>query len=92
MTNSCRGGLIRVIWSRFFVGFFGGVVVGLVGDRAGFLLDMFPVTGIDGMGQDFHLVKGFWFTLLSHYVFDAVRQTTIVAVTENGVIPSRLSG
>ena len=45
------GGLVGVVGSRFFVRFTGiGVVVGVVGDGAGFLLDSFPVTGIDGMG------------------------------------------
>ena len=91
--GSCGGGFVRVVGSGFFVRFTGiGVVIGLVRDGVGFLPDSFPVTGINGMGQDFHFVKSFWFTLLSHYDFDVVRQTTIVTVTENGVVPSHLSG
>ena len=45
------GGLVGVVGSGFFVGFTGiGVFVGVVGDGVGFLPDLFPVTGTDGMG------------------------------------------
>ena len=88
-------GFVRIIGLRLFVGFVGIVrivMVGSVGTGAGPLADSFPVLSVNRMGQDSHLVKCVRFTLLTHDVFDTISQTTIIAVSENGVVPTGLCG
>ena len=88
-------GFVGIIGLRFFVGLVrivGIVMVGFVRTGAGLFADLFPVPSVNRMGQDSHLVKCVRFTLLTHDIFDMISQTTIVAVSENGVVPAGLCG
>jgi hypothetical protein len=50
------------------------------------------VTGVDGMGEKPHGFKRGGLTLLTHYVLDVFRQSGIVTVTEDGVVPVDADG
>ena len=64
-------------------------VFGLGFTGAGFLAGMFPVTGIDGMCEFLHALKGLWFSLLSYDVLNSFGQSGVITVTEYAVIPMR---
>ena len=51
------------------------------------LTGLFPVTGINGMCEFLHVLKGLRFSLLSYDVLDSFGQSGVIAVTEYAVIP-----
>ena len=70
-----RRGLLLVVGFLVFVGFrIVGFVIGLVSASARLLAESFPMSGVDGMSESFHVVESLWLALLAHDVFDAFRR------------------
>ena len=65
-------------------------VIGLGFTKVGFLMGLFPVTGVDGMCEFLYALKGLRFSLLSYDVLDSFSQSGVIVVTEYAVIPMRM--
>src|SRR6202044_2226588 len=87
--------VVRIVVSgsrsvRFFVGLVVGLVVGLAFLGSGLLAVSLPVTGVDGMSESLHGVESGRLALLAHNILDALRQTGIITVTEDAIVPAGL--
>ena len=74
---------LDVLVGLFVVGF----VIGLAFTGTGLLSETFPVSGIDLVRESLHGFESGGFPLLSHNVFDSFRETGIIAVSKNGIVP-----
>ena len=75
--------------------FLSGLLSDLLGLPSGLFLPardfsqlLFPVMGVDGMCHILHFVECLWFPLLAHNVLDVLHQSGIVAVMEDGLVPT----
>ena len=66
--------------------------IGFVSAGMGFLMEAFPVVGVDGVSKFLHSFEGRRFTLLTHSILNSLCKTGIIAVAENTVTPAGADG
>ena len=76
--------LAFVVGLAVLVGLF---VVGFAFTSTGLLSEMFPVSGINLVGESLHGFESGGFPLLSHDVLDSFRETRIIVVLKNSIVP-----
>ena len=88
------GGIVLAFVVRLFafISFIVGFVVRLALARAGFLSDMFPVTGVDSVCKKLHGIESSGLHLVTHDVLDLLSKTGVVAMTKNVLVPTGMDG
>ena len=78
-------GIVTGVWvTGFLIGlvFVGLGLIGFTLLRAGFLMEMLVVTGVNGVHENLHGFKSGWLALLAHNVFDLFGEAGIIMVME----------